>query len=79
MQRLGKILHTSKGDLIAQAEKRAPKLGARVYDHQNKLIGRVSDIFGPTSAPYIAIKPVSDISPHNIAELVDKEAYIEGG
>lgn len=79
MQRLGKILHTVKGNLIARAEKRMPKLGARVYGDQNKLIGKVSDIFGPISAPYIAIKPASNISPRDITELVNKEMYIEGG
>lgn len=78
MQRLGKVLHTNKGGLIARAEQ-VPKLGARVRDQTSKLVGRVSDIFGSTSAPYIAIKPVSNISPRDIAGLVNEEIYIRGG
>jgi RNA-binding protein len=77
MQRLGKVLHASKRGLIARAEQ-VPKLGAKVHDQKNKLVGRVSDIFGPTSTPYIAIKPVSNIDPHDIAGLVNEEMYIRG-
>lgn len=78
MQRLGKVLHASKSNLIARAEQ-VPKLGTKVHDQKNRLVGRVSDIFGPISTPYIAIKPVSNISPRDIAGLVNEEMYIRGG
>lgn len=77
MQRLGKVLHANKSGLVARAEQ-VPKLRARVHDQTSKLVGRVSDIFGPTSAPYVAIKPVSNIGPHDIAGLVNEEMYIRG-
>jgi len=74
MRRLGRILHANKGNLIARAE-HVPKLGIKVHDQRKKSIGRVSDIFGPTDAPYIAIKPVSNLNPRDLSSLINKEVY----
>ncbi len=59
MKRLGKILHLSKSrSLILKLESSAlPRLGTRVYDSKLRLIGSVHDVFGSTSAPYVAVKP----------------------
>jgi len=59
LKRLGKILHLSKSrSLILKLESDAiPKLGSQVWDSKLKQVGVVYDIFGPTSAPYIAVRP----------------------
>jgi len=59
LKRLGKILHLSKSrSLILKLESDAiPKIGCQVLDSKLKEVGVVYDIFGPTSAPYLAVKP----------------------
>lgn len=61
MRRLGKILHLSKSrSLIVRLESSTfVKLGTKVYDSRLKEIGWVSDIFGPVSAPYVALRPTA--------------------
>jgi len=34
-----------------------PRIGDKVVDEQLKPVGTVFDIFGPTSTPYVAVKP----------------------
>ncbi len=59
MKRLGKILHLSKSrSLILKLESDAiPKLGSQVWDSKLKQVGVVYDVFGPITAPYVAVKP----------------------
>jgi len=59
LKRLGKILHLSKSrSLILKFESDAiPRLGSQVLDGKLKQVGVVYDVFGPTSSPYIAVKP----------------------
>ena len=53
-----KILHkTPKGFLIGRG-KREIKIGSEVI-FNNKVIGKVVDIFGPVAKPYIKILPIS--------------------
>jgi RNA-binding protein len=61
LQRLGKILHLSKSrSLIVKCdEPRFVKLGTRTCDSKLKEIGKVQDLFGPISAPYLSIRPTS--------------------
>lgn len=37
--------------------KNIPRIGDRVADEQLKQVGTVFDVFGPTSSPYVAVKP----------------------
>jgi len=59
LRRLGKILHLSKSrSLIVRCEQTGfVKIGTRACDSKLKEIGKVRDIFGPVSSPYLAIKP----------------------
>ena len=59
LQRLGKILHFSKSrSLIVKCdESRFVRMGTRACESKLKEIGRVQDIFGPVSAPYLSIRP----------------------
>jgi len=75
MQRLGKILHADRRSLVARVE-RTPRLGAKVHNRGRELVGRISDVFGPTSSPYIGIKPARSLKPDKIPGLEGGEIYI---
>ncbi len=56
MQRIGRVLHISSDrNIILKAEK-LPRIGARVIDEKLKPVGKVFDIFGPVSSPYVKVK-----------------------
>jgi len=57
LQRLGRVLHISPSRSIIIKVEKVPKIGEKVVDENLKPIGRVFDIFGPVSSPYIAVKP----------------------
>ena len=42
--------------MILKAEN-IPRIGDRVADEKLKPVGTVFDVFGPTSSPYVAVKP----------------------
>ncbi len=71
--RLGKILHLSNSrSLIVKCdEARFTKMGTKACDSKLEEIGRVHDIFGPVSSPYLLIRP-SGPSP---AKYVGRIAY----
>ena len=57
LQRIGHVLHlSSSGNVILKAE-HVPRLGDEVVDENLKPVGTVCDLFGPTSSPYVAVKP----------------------
>jgi len=49
-----------------------PKIGDLVVDENLKTIGKVFDIFGPVSSPYVAIKPAI----LKLDELTNKTLYV---
>jgi len=54
---MGKVLHiTSNKNIILKAENCA-QIGARVVDENLKPVGKIFDIFGPVSSPYVSVKP----------------------
>lgn len=56
MQRIGRVLHfSSDKNIIIKAEK-LPRIGAKVVDEKLNLVGKVFDIFGPVSSPYVKVK-----------------------
>lgn len=61
---LGKVLHVTKGALMvvrSSKEVLTPKEGRRVTTRSKKPIGRVKQIFGPASRPYISVKPFKGV------------------
>ena len=57
MHRIGQVLHVSKTkNLILKAEN-IPRIGDKVSNEKLKSVGIVFDVFGPTSSPYVAVKP----------------------
>ena len=73
MRRLGKILHFSKSrSLIVKCDQAGfVKIGTRTCDSKLKEFGKVQDLFGPVSAPYLSIRPVVSLP----AKFVGRVAY----
>ena len=57
MQRLGVTLHVSRSRNIIVKVENIPKIGETVVDENLKPVGKISDVFGPVSSPYVAVKP----------------------
>lgn len=56
MERIGKVLHVSSSkNIVLKAETHA-QIGDKVVDENLRQIGRIFDIFGPVSAPYVSVK-----------------------
>ena len=72
MQRLGLVLHISPSRNIIAKVECTPKIGETVVDENLKPVGRVFDIFGPVSAPYVAISP----STRELGKLVNSTLYV---
>lgn len=56
LKRIGRVLHVSPDRNIIVKAENLPRIGDRVVDELLKPIGRVFDIFGPSSGPYVAVK-----------------------
>ncbi|USG99914.1 Gar1/Naf1 family protein [Thermococcus argininiproducens] len=57
MRRLGKVSHYAKQGFLILRSTFIPVLNDPVVDKNLQLIGVVKDVFGPVTAPYVAIKP----------------------
>jgi len=57
LHRIGHVLHVSITKNIILKAENIPRIGDKVTNEKLKLVGTVFDVFGPTSAPYVAVKP----------------------
>jgi RNA-binding protein len=57
LQRLGRVLGVTPSLSIVVKVETPPKIGAAVVDEQLHVIGKVFDIIGPVSSPYVVVKP----------------------
>lgn len=57
LQRIGPVLHVSSSRNIILKAENVPRIGAKVVNENFKPVGITLDVFGPTSAPYVAVKP----------------------
>jgi rRNA processing protein Gar1 len=59
LRRLGKILHlsSSRSLIVKCDESRFVKLGTKVCDSKLKEVGKVQDLFGPVTSPYVSVRP----------------------
>ena len=56
MQKLGRVRAlTPSKNMIVKTEK-VPKIGSEVIDENLNVVGKVCDIVGPVSAPYVVVK-----------------------
>ena len=72
LQRLGRVLHISPSRNIIIKIENIPKIGEAVVDENLKEVGKIFDMFGPVSSPYVAVKPTI-LKPE---ELTNKTLYL---
>ena len=72
MQKLGRVITlTPSQNLVVKTEK-APKIGSSVVDDNLKDVGRVFDIIGPVTSPYVIVRP----SVNEPEKLTSKQLYL---
>ncbi|MEE8570837.1 MAG: Gar1/Naf1 family protein [Candidatus Bathyarchaeia archaeon] len=57
MNRLGKVIHLSSNKNLILRSKLTLKLRTTVVDNRLSPIGKIHDVFGPVTSPYVSIKP----------------------
>jgi len=57
LKRLGRVLHLSNNNNLILRTKIQIKPQTIVLDDQLNHVGKINDVFGPVTNPYIAIKP----------------------
>jgi len=72
LQRLGQVLHISPSRNIIIKVENLPKIGETVVDENLKPVGKVFDIIGPTTSPYVTVKSTI----REIEKLNDKTLYV---
>ncbi|MFB6078028.1 MAG: H/ACA ribonucleoprotein complex subunit GAR1 [Halarchaeum sp.] len=73
MKRAGEVVRSAQGLAIVRcAGEDHPDVGAEVVDERLTDIGRVVDVFGPVSRPYLAVTP-DDAAP---ASLLGAKLYV---
>lgn len=65
MRRMGRIINIIERRIIVSSNF-VPKIYSAVYDSDLKLIGWVTDVFGPVNTPYIRVRMKPNISPQAI-------------
>jgi len=72
---LGWGLHVSRsGNLVLVLEGEA-RLGEEVVDERGRVVGRVSDIFGPVEKPFAAVKLLEGVE---LGKVGDRPFYASG-
>jgi RNA-binding protein len=73
MQGLGEVVRTAQGLAIVRClDDDHPGVGTQAVDEQLNVVGRVVDVFGPVSHPYVAVSPNEDVA---LAMLLGKKLY----
>ncbi|MFB6091385.1 MAG: H/ACA ribonucleoprotein complex subunit GAR1 [Haloquadratum sp.] len=73
MQRLGTVSRIAQHLLVVRCDDADhPDIGAEAVDESLSTVGRVVDVFGPVSRPYVAVSPADDVRP---ASYVGERLY----
>ncbi|GAA0251782.1 H/ACA ribonucleoprotein complex subunit GAR1 [Haladaptatus pallidirubidus] len=73
MHRLGEVVRTAQNLAIVQSpSEEYPDIGTMVVDESLQNVGRVVDVFGPVSRPYVAVSPDKGT---RLAMLVGSKLY----
>ncbi|MCK4885145.1 H/ACA RNA-protein complex protein Gar1 [Candidatus Bathyarchaeota archaeon] len=54
---MGIVLSVTPSQNIITKSDKIPKIGIDVVDEGLKVVGKIFDIIGPTSSPYIVVRP----------------------
>jgi RNA-binding protein len=57
LQRLGRVLNVTPSQNIVVKTDKPPKIGSAVVDENLKIVGKIFDIIGPVSSPYVVVRP----------------------
>lgn len=66
MERVGEVVRVTQGLAIVRVPQEASDhaaIGTDVIDESLDTVGRVVDVFGPVSRPYLAVSPTDTVSP----------------
>jgi RNA-binding protein len=72
LQRLGKVLHVTPSHNIIIKTDKTPKMGSAVVDEKLTLAGKIFDVVGPVSGPYVVVKPAI----REPKKLTSKQLYL---
>jgi len=72
LQRLGKVLHVTPSQNIVVKIDKTPKIGSAVVDEKLKIVGKIFDVIGPASSPYVIVKPAIK----EPEKLTNKQLYL---
>lgn len=83
MKALGELSHLTKGGNIVLRGGGVPAIYSYVVTQDRKRIGRVVDVIGPVSKPYVLVKPVrkfaeKELSSMRFYELKQRRRYLGG-
>ncbi len=56
LQRIGRVLHISSSKKAVLKAEKLPRIDDKIVDERMEPVGRVFDIFGPVSSPYVSVK-----------------------
>lgn len=81
MKRLGSILHTIDNLLIVRADETIDvgvlSPNSSVFTRNMKNIGKIKEIFGPVSAPYISIRISKNVSGPELMGMKNERLYLK--
>lgn len=75
MKELGNVVQISNRGRIILRSHETPALGLSVFDSNQKKVGYVHDVFGPTKNPYVSVKFHAKNS-KNFEKVVGELLYI---
>jgi RNA-binding protein len=62
MKRVGEVVRTAQRIAVVRApDESYPDIGTSVIDENLDTVGRVVDVFGPVTRPYVAVSPAEDV------------------
>ncbi|MFQ5975392.1 MAG: Gar1/Naf1 family protein [Candidatus Hydrothermarchaeales archaeon] len=80
MRPLGKITSFTKSGAILLRSIEIPSLYSTVVTKDLKKVGTVKDVFGPSSKPYVLIKPMRKFGRKDLLSLKNEALYeVRGG
>ena len=72
MQRLGRVLNVTPSQNVVVKTEKTPKIGSVVIDENLKIVGKIFDIIGPVSSPYVVVRPAI----REPEKLTNKQLYL---
>jgi len=74
LRRLGKPLHLSSQNHLIIKTNFSPPIGALVVNGDRNSIGKIIDVFGPVSSPFVSVKSIGKV---NLSEYVKADLFVK--